>query len=257
MGRTLVDLTLELSEEISALESECARQIDEADAERDRLLSEHGGAAKILRRYHKALEQAKLAQLKTSQKANDTRDRDVRGTEDNRRQALRAEERKYRDTRDKTHRKRDQSVRKAKAKWQAARNKAKKLLLAEQRAARKAADRVYEEAVDEARETYNQAIEEARLKHQAGLQDELVAERIAVERAHRQAERKITGAAIDYERAVAHEESRLRSDLAAHPDAQSIQRDHDRNVTRIRKFCDEAKEKLFKEFSQKRRRLRA
>jgi hypothetical protein len=105
----------------------------------------------------------------------------------------------------------------------------------------------------EIREEYNRAIEESRLAHQAAIQDHLVEERLAVDATQRTAERLIAAAAIEYERALAFEEARLRSELAAFPEARRAQEAHDRRVAEIRSSSEQAKEALFQKFTRERR----
>ena len=160
---------------------------------------------------------------------------------------------KARDQRTKAQRKKRDVERKARTRWRDAVRKAKRSALANQRALLKAADEALQRALEDARDAYNVAVEDARLSFRAKLQDALVDERLAAEKANRSAQRRITAAAIRYERDVAHEEARLRRDLKAFPEAHQAQASHDRKVSDIRDACEDDKEALFREFSRRRR----
>lgn len=250
----LANLTLKLSKELTRIEKRCGRELAVAEVARDRALIVTGARA-VLNRYHKGLDKAKQAQLETIEKADAVRNRDVLAAEEKRRGAILKEESKYRSARAKALAAKRDATRKAKRAWRDAVAKAKKQALVRQRVLRKAADEKLEHALSTARETYNAAVENGRLAYRAGLQDDLVDERLAVERAHRKAERVFTGAAIDYERAVALEEARMRSDLVDHPNAQREQQVHDRKISEIRESCEQDKEAAFRKFAQGRSRL--
>jgi hypothetical protein len=256
LPNTLADLTLRMSREISKLEARCAKELAMAERERDQAFQEIGTAKKTLGSYYGALEKAKQAQLREVQAADEARNREVLAAEKKRREQLVREARKHRAARTKALDRRNASVRKAKRKWAEAVKKVKTRPLSGQRRLRKTADEALEAALDEARASYLVEIEEARLAHQFALQDRLVDERLAVEEANRKAERLITGAAIDYERAVASEEARMRRELTGQPEARAVQEKHDRRVASIREACEHAKEALFRRFTQERRGLR-
>jgi hypothetical protein len=253
MPTTLADLTLKLSQEISRLEEVRAREILEAEQELDRALARVAPASDVLRRYQQALEKAKASQIRATEEADEARDREIDDAEEERREALTREEMKYRKARTEAASRKDEASRKAKAKWTQAVDKAREGPLSDQRRQRQAADAALERALEEARESYQLAVEEARLAHQAAVQDQIVEERLAVESARRKAERQITGATIDFERAVATEEARLREALAAFPEAKRAQEEHDRRVAAIRRDYEEAKEALFQKFTRDRR----
>lgn len=254
MLETLSDLTLRLSEEISALEADCTRDLAEVERRRDVALESLGAASSILARFQRGLERAKQTELEEIQAADDVRTREVLAAEDRRRRDLERDERRHRETRGRALAKRDDAVKKARLRWRESIDRARDLSLSEQRAKRRAADDALEKALEEARDGYRTAIEQARLEHQASLQDRLVEERLAVDAANRKAERLITGAAIAYERAVAQEEARMRGELAAYPEAMKIQDSHDRQMFEIRNACERAKESLFHQFRRNRRR---
>jgi hypothetical protein len=251
---TLANLTLKLSNELNRIEKRCRSDLAIAESARDGALLATG-ASSILGRYHKGLDKAKQAQLQTVEKADEARNRDVLAAEDKRRSALVNQERKYRAARTKALGKKLGATRKAKSAWRDAVAKAKREAITRQRTLRKAADESLERALTLARETYTAEVENARLAHRSAVQDDLVNERLAVETAHRQAERIITGAAIDYERAVAQEEARMRVELTEHPEAQREQEAHDRKTSEILAACDEAKEAAFQQFTRERRAL--
>jgi hypothetical protein len=254
--RTLADLTLELSQAIAELEARCASEMVAAERERDEALLAMAPARKVLSQYHKGLEKAKQSQLDSVSKADDARRKEIGAAEEKRRKDMARQERKYRDARNKAEGKRAESIRKARGKWRDAVEKAKRQKLTDQRRLRRAADDALEKAYVEASDTYNLAIETARLTHQAALQDILVDERLAVEKAHRKAERLITGAAIAYERAVAHEEAKMRTELGAFADAREAQEAYDQRLAEIRERCESEKDELFRDFSRKRRKLK-
>lgn len=256
MGRTLADLTLELSEALSRVEARCARETVAAERERDNALLAMGPARKVLSQYHQGLQKAKQNQLDSVSKADEARRKEIGTAEDKRRQEMAREERKYRDVRKKAEAKRSESIRQARSKWRDAVKKVKSRLLTDQRRLRRAADEALEEAYTQASDVYNLAIETARLTHQSALQDTLVDERLAVEKTHRKAERLITGAAIAYERAVAYEEAKMRTDLGAFAKARLAQEAYDRRLAEIREECEAEKEELFRDFSRKRRKLK-
>jgi hypothetical protein len=81
----------------------------------------------------------------------------------------------------------------------------------------------------------------------------MVEERLAVDAAHRKAERLIAAAAVDYERALALEEAKMRSELASFPEARKAQEAHDRRIAEIRESSEQAKEALFQRFTRARR----
>jgi colicin import membrane protein len=253
MPETLADLTLRLSQEISSIEALGARELAEAERERDRALLEVEPARAILSRFHKALEKAKQDQIEAAQEADDRRHREIQDAEAERREKLAREELSQRDARGTALERKNEATRKANAKWKLAVDKAKGEPLSEQRRLRLAADEALERALEQIRESYKDAIEETRLAHQAAIQDQLVEERFAGEAAHRKAERATAAAAIAYERAVALEEAKLRSELASFPEAQKAQETHDRRVAEIRESCERAKEALFQRFTRERR----
>jgi len=253
MPETLADLTLRLSQEISSLEALGARELGEAERQRDRALIEIGPAQAILTRFHKALEKAKQDQIAAVQETDDRRNRDIDEAEEKRRGKLAREENVLRELRRRALAKKDEAARKANVKWKQAVDKARAEPLSEQRRLRLAADESLERALEEIRDSYNRAIEQTRLAHQAAVQDHMVDERLAVEAAHRKVERLTAAAAIDYERALALEEARLRSELALFPEARKAQEAHDRRSAEIRESCEQAKEALFQRFTRDRR----
>ncbi len=256
MPETLADQTLRLSQEISSLEALGARELAEAERERDRALLEVGPAQAILTRFHKALEKAKQDQIAALQEADDRRNREIEDAEEERRARLAREELSLREARRIALAKKNEAARKANAKWRQAVEKAKSEPLSEQRPLRLAADEALERALEDIRESYNRAIEETRLAHQAAVQDHMVEERLAVDAAHRKAERSSAAAAIDYERALALEETKMRRGLALFPDARKAQEAHDRRIAEIRESCEQAKEALFQRFTRDRRAAR-
>jgi hypothetical protein len=253
MPETLADLTLRLSQEISSLEELGARELAEAERERDRALLGIAPAQTILSRFHKALEKAKQDQMAALQEADDRRNLDIDEAEERRRGKLAREEIALREMRRTALAKKDEAARKANSKWKQAVDKARAEPLSEQRRLRLAADEALERALEEIRDLYNRAIEESRLAHQAAVQDHMVDERLAVDAAHRKAERLIAAAAVDYERALALEEAKMRSELAFFPEARKALQAHDRRTAEIRESCEQAKEALFQRFTRSRR----
>jgi hypothetical protein len=253
MPERLADLTLRLSQEISSLEALGARELAEAERARDKALLELGSAHAILSRFHKALEKAKLDQIAAVQDADDRRNREIDDAEEERRGKLAREEHSLRELRGEALSRKNEAARKANAKWRQAVEKLRNEPLSEQRRLRLAADEALERALEEIREVYNRAIEQSRLGHQAAVQDHIVEERIAVDAAHRQAERLIAVAAVEYERALALEEAKMRSELALIPEARKAQEAHDRRIAEIRESSERAKEALFQRFTRDRR----
>jgi hypothetical protein len=253
MPETLADLTLRLSQEISSLEALGARELADAERERDRALLEMGPAQEILSRFHKALERAKQDQIAAMEEADERRHREIDDAEEKRRGKLAREEHSLLEVRRSALSRKNEAARKANVKWQQAVDKSRAEPLSEQRRLRRAADETLERSLEEIRDGYNRAIEESRLAHQAAVQDHMVDERLAVDAAHRKAERLIAAAAIDYERAVALEEARLRSELALFPEARKAQEAHDRRIAEVRESCEQAKEALFQRFTRDRR----
>ncbi|HEY7820228.1 MAG TPA: hypothetical protein VIG29_18540 [Vicinamibacteria bacterium] len=253
MPETLADLTLKLSQEISSLEALGARELAEAERDRDKALLELAPAQAILTRYHRALEKAKQDQIAAVQEADERRSREIDDAEEERRGKLAREESSLREVRRVALARKNEAARKANGKWRQAVDKARAEPLSEQRRLRLAADEALERALEEIRETYNRAIEESRLAHQAAVQDHIVSERIAVDSAQRKAERQMTVAAVEYERALAQEEARMRSELALIPDARKAQEAHDRRIAEIRESSAQAKEALFQRFTRDRR----
>jgi len=252
--KNLADLTLELSNGLSGLEKRCRRELAAAERERDRALMA-GGAKRILSRYHKDLDEAKQSQLRSVETADEVRGRAVLAAEDKRRGDLLKEERKYRAARKKASAKKRDQTRKAQRKWRDAVSKARGAPLTRRRGLRKAADEALERALKDARDTHNFAIEDGRLAYRAALQDDLVDERLAVDKAHRKAERSMTGAAIAYERTVAHAETTMRRELQGHPEAHLAQQAYDRKTSQIRQGCARDKEAVFRKFTRERRQL--
>ncbi len=253
MPQTLANLTLQLSQEISALEALTARELADAERERDRALLALPPAQAILGRFHKALEKAKETQMAGVEEADERRNGEIEDAEEKRRVNLVREEQSLREVRRTALARKNESARKAEAKWKQAVDKARDEPLSEQRRLRLAADETLERALEEIREEYNRAIENSRLAHQAAVQDHMVEERLSVDSAHRSAERLIAAAAIEYERALAFEEAKLRSELAAFPEARRAQEAHDRRVAEIRGSSEQAKEALFQRFTRERR----
>jgi hypothetical protein len=255
VARTLADLTLKLSQDLEALDAICAQQRDKIEADRDRALMEIGSAKKALKNYNKDLASAKNAQMKAVQKANELRDDDIRDAEEKRRRAAFKAEQKHRRAKDKAFRTRQKALRDAKKKWKADLEKISDRPLSEQRSLRKAADQKYEDAVEKARDKYQEVIEEARVTYQSAMQDALAEERLTFERANQVAERMISSAVVEYERAIAEAEGRLRAVLANDPKASRIQEEHDRRLSQTRKDCERKREALFKKFTEDRKKL--
>ena len=257
MGRTLADLTLKLTRELSALEARCSKEVDEAEKSRDAALGKIGSLETALERYQQGLAKAKDDQWKSVQKANEIRDREIQAAEDARQPALLRQERKYQSARAAALRAREDALLSARKKREAALRQAGEAPLLEQYSRRKAADRAYEEAVMDARESYQVAIERARLAFQSALQEVLEDERLALDKANREADRMISNAAVTYERAVAQEEARMRNEAARNEEARRIQEQHDRKISQVLKSCERRKEALFRKFSQERKRLKS
>lgn len=257
MARTLADLTLRLSRELSAHEKRCAKEINEAEKSRDAALMKIGSLETELKRYHQSLSKAKDDQWKAVQKANEIRDREIQTVEDGRWPAMLREERKYRRAKAQALRVKEEDLRKAKKKREQALRKARERPLLQQHALRRAADRAYEDAVVEARESYQIAIERARLAFQSALQELLEDERVALDKAIRKADRMDSNAAVSYERAVAQEEVRMRSAASQDDGARRVQEEYDRKISRILRACERRKEALFRKFSQDRKRLKS
>lgn len=256
MPDTLADLTLRLSQEISSIEALGARELAEAERERDRALLEVAPAQAILTRFHKALEKAKQDQIAAAQEADDRRHREVEDAEEKRRERLAREELSLREARRTALAKKNETARKANTKWKLAVDTARREPLSDQRRLRLAADEALERTLEEIRESYNRAIEETRLAHQAAVQDHMVEERLAVDAAHRKAQRATAAAAIHYERAIALEEAKMRSELSQFPDARKAQEAYDRRIADIRESSEQAKEALFQRFTRERRGFR-
>ena len=250
MARTLADLTLKLSQDLSDLEAGCTRKMDEVEEARDGALIEIGPAKKAIEDRNRSLAKAKATQLKDVQKANEILDKEIRSAEEKRARALTLAERKNRHGRAKAFRDLQATLKQAKAKWKLALENLRRRPLAEHRTIRKAADKAYEGTVEAARETYNNKAEEARLTNQLTISDILTDQRLAVEKAHRNAERITTSATVAYERALAQGEARMWSELASHPQARQIQEDYNQRLFEIRKDCEGKKDALFKQFSQ-------
>ena len=99
MPETLADLTLKLSQEISSLEALGARELAEAERERDKALLDIAPAQAILTRYHRALEKAKQDQIAAVQEADERRIREIDDAEEERRAKLAREESSLREVR--------------------------------------------------------------------------------------------------------------------------------------------------------------
>jgi len=67
----------------------------------------------------------------------------------------------------------------------------------------------------------------------------------------------ISSAAVAYQRAVAQEEARMRSEAIQDDKARLVQEDFDRQLSQILKGCARRKEALFRKFSQDRKRLKS
>ena len=256
MGRTLADLTLELTRGLSSLEARCAREVDRAHQSRDAALSKIDSLQAALERYHRDMAKAKDDQWKVVQKANEIRDREMEAVEEARQPALLRLERKHQGTRAAALRAREDALRSAKKKREAALRQARERPLLQQHALRRKADRDFEDAVLEAREAYQISIERARLAFQSSLQEVLEDERLDLDKAQRKADRMISSAAVDYERAIAQAEARMRQEASRNDEARSAQEDHDRKISDVLKGCERRKEALFRKFSQERKRLK-
>jgi len=187
------------------------------------------------------------------QETDDRENREIDEAEEKRRSKLAREENALRELRRTALAKKEEAARKANVKWKQAVDKARAEPLSEQRRLRLAADEALERALEEIRDSYSRAIEETRLSHQAAVQDHMVDERLAVHAAHRKAEHLIAAAAIDYERALALEEAKMRSELTLFPEARKAQEAHDRRSAEIRESSEKAKEALFQRFTRDRR----
>jgi len=95
VARTLADLTLKLTRELSAHEARCAKEVEQAEKSRDAALMKVGSLQSSLKRYHQGLSKAKDDQWKSVQKANEIRDTESHATVEARRQALLLQERKH------------------------------------------------------------------------------------------------------------------------------------------------------------------
>ena len=84
MARTLADLTLKLSQDLSDLEDRSTRKMDEVEAARDGALLEISPARKALEDRNRCLAKVKATQLKDVQKANEIRDKEIRSAEEKR-----------------------------------------------------------------------------------------------------------------------------------------------------------------------------
>ena len=257
MGRTLADLTLKLTRELSALEARCAKEVDEAEKSRDAALTKIGFLDDALKRYHQGLSKAKHDQWRSVQKANDIRDREIQAAQDTRQPALLRQERKHRGAMARALRAREDALRAAKKKRDAALRKARDRPLLQHHSLRKAANRAFEETVLDARESYQIAIERARLAFQSALQEVLEDERLALDKATRKADRTVSNAAVTYERAVAQEEARMRNAAMKDDGARRIQEQYDRELSQMLKGCGGRKEALFRKFSQDLKRLKS
>lgn len=255
MARTLADLTLKLSRDLSALEAACTKKTDDIERKRDGALMEIGSAQAALQRYNQGLADAKAAQMKAIQSANELRDNEVTAAEQKRQRAAYTAEQKHRRARDQAFRTRQTRLKRAETDWRAELERISRKPLAEQRALRKAADQRYEEAVEAVQEAYQATVEDARVAHQAALQDVLAEERLSFERANQTAERMISSAVVSYQRAVAQEEARLRTELAQDPEASAIQEFYDRQLSQTRADCERKREALFKKFTEERKKL--
>jgi hypothetical protein len=240
MPERLAELTLRFSQEVSSLEALAA-------------LAGLPKVQAILGRFHEAVEKAREERLDAVEKADASRDREIDDAEEKRRGRLAREEQALRDGRRAAFDRKSEATRRARAKWQQAIDKARSEPLSEQRRLRRAADDALERGLEEIRDEYSRAMEESRLKYQGAVQDHMVEERLAIEAAHRKAERLIAAAAIAHQHALAAEENRLRSELAGFPEATRVLSEHDRKVAEIRHSSEQAKEALFQRFSRDRR----
>ena len=257
MARTLADLTLKLTRELSALEARCAKEVEQVERTRDGALAKIGSLEGALKRYDAGLAKAKQTQWKAVHKANESRDRATRAAEAARRPNMSKRERAYRKAKAWALRDRDIALRNAKAIRQTARRKTRGRPLSQHRAIRRAADRAFEQAVQKAREVYQTTLEDERFAYQLALEEILERERHTIEEATRKADRAIPNAAIAYERVLAREEAKLRRQTSKHGHARRIQEQYDRKLSQILKGCDRKKDALFRKFSQDRKKLKA
>ncbi len=65
----------------------------------------------------------------------------------------------------------------------------------------------------------------------------------------------VSNSAVAYQRAVAHEEARMRSQTSKDTKARRVQEQFDRRLSQILTGCDRRKEALFRNFSQDRKQL--
>jgi len=147
VARTLADLTLKLTRELSAHEARCAKEVEQAEKSRDAALMKVGSLQSSLKRYHQGLSKAKDDQWKSVQKANEIRDKESHATAEARRQALLLQERKHARDRAEALQVREDALRLARTKREAALRAARERPLSQHYALRKAADRAFEEAV--------------------------------------------------------------------------------------------------------------
>jgi hypothetical protein len=256
MPERLANLTLRFSQEISSLEALGARELEEAEKTRDAALGALPKVQAILSRFHEAVEKAREDRIEAVEKADSGRDREVDEAEEKRRGRLAREEQALREARRIAFDRKSEATRKARAKWQQAIEKARSEPLSEQRRIRRVADDALERGLEEIRDEYGRSMEASRLAYQGALQDHMVEERLAVEAAHRKAEKLIAAAAIAHQHAFAAEENRLRVELAAFPEATRVLSEHDRKVAEIRHSSEQAKEALFQRFRRDRRGMR-
>ncbi len=167
MARTLADLTLKLTRELSTLEARCAKEVEQVELTRDVALAKIGSLEGALKRYDAELAKAKETQRKAMQKANEIRDRAIRAAETTRRPKMSKGERRYRQAKTVALRDRDIALRNAEAIRQTARRKTRGRPLSQHRAIRRAADRAFEQAVQKAREIYQTTLEKARFVYQS------------------------------------------------------------------------------------------
>lgn len=251
---TLAELTLKLSNDLSALESRCRRALADAEQARDRALFA-GPGQKALQRYYDALEKARRARVEAEETAHAIRERKVDEAEERRREALYALEEKYRDARMEAEQNKRGAESKARIVWEKAMKKAERAPLLNRARLRREADEALEQALQEAREACELAIEDARLSNRGAIDDELVEERLAIGRAEREAERQLKSAAVSYERAVAAEEIRLRRELSGDPGAARTMEAYDSQVIELRDGCDAERQELFRRFNEARKAL--
>ena len=256
-AKTLSELTFRLSEDIEALDRECESEQTEIDRRREEELASFPKAVDILRKYHQALAKARKTLVQSRLKAERARDKTVRAAEDKRRRNLSKQETSYRRSRDGAYRKKREAQKKARDRWQRELKRIRTRPLEDQRRLRRVADERYDEELRKASDAFNASLDKARIEHRSALQDALIEERLAVDQANRQAEKRLTGAAIDYERAQASQEATLRAGLHRIPDASTIQVEHDARMAQSRESCERRKDSLFREFSRNRRKLSA